>query len=102
MKPLNPELESQIDALSTLCCDALRGGQVDIQTQAMPLLNALVIGGFQRLSKEHLQVRLESRVLELCQEPAIHRRAELSGITGPLQEAFEVLIDRQTTEPAAE
>ncbi len=97
MQTLNPELDRQIDALADHCCRVIKGEADSVSAHL--LINALVVGGFARLSKERLQTRLEARALARCPETAIHRRAELSAITGDLQSTFEILVKQKTTNP---
>ncbi|MCA9134748.1 MAG: hypothetical protein KDA45_16385 [Planctomycetales bacterium] len=99
MKSLNPELESQVDALAELCCNILQGQENDSSGQAQPLLQALVHGGYARLSDVNLQTRLESRAVEKCREKAIHRRGELAAIAGQMQQEFEALVKWKTQTP---
>lgn len=55
---------------------------------------------YARLSDSNLQTRLEARILEKCRETAIHRRAEISGISGQIQEAFDKLVTWTTRVPS--
>ena len=79
MKTLNPELESQVDALAELCCSAIDQRSEDWYAASKPLIQALVTGGYARMSDSNLQTRLEARILEKCRETAVHRRAEILG-----------------------
>ncbi|MEZ6138470.1 MAG: hypothetical protein R3C53_26610 [Pirellulaceae bacterium] len=99
MNTLNPELESQVSALASLCCSALNREGRDIVQEAKPLIQALVRGGYARLSDCNLQTRLEARVLDLCQDAAIHRRGELAGITGHMQSELRELTRWETKKP---
>ncbi len=99
MNALNPELESQVDALAKLCCSALARQLVDIDTASHSLIEALVKGGYARLSNINLQSRLETRVLDQCRETAIHRRGEIAGITGVMQAKFDKLVLWETQTP---
>lgn len=99
MKPLNPELDSQISALAKLCCSALdresRGA-----ADSTPLIKALVRGGYARLSDCNLQTRIEKIVLDECLDVGIHRRGELAGITGQMQSKFDELVRWETQKPS--
>lgn len=102
MKPLNPELDAQIDALADICCDVLKRNESDSTTRAKPLIESLVQGGYARLSDINLQARVEARVRHVCQEQSIHRRDELQGITGEMQRAFDQMVQWQTQTPRPE
>jgi hypothetical protein len=99
MKVLNPELEAQLDALAEICCNVLKREEKDSSERAKPLIEALVKGGYARLSDINLQARLEKNVRDKCQEISIHRRGELSGITGQMQSTFDQLVTWQTQTP---
>lgn len=102
MKSLNPELENQVDALADLCCQALNRQVDDVSERARPLIQSLVQNGYNRISDVNLQVRLEKLVVEKCRETAIHRRDELTGITGQMQTAFKELATWKTSAPNAD
>ena len=99
MNQLNPELENQVQALAEICCDVLKRKSHDASERAKPLIEALVAGGYARLSDINLQARLEKAALKECAEPAIHRRDELSGITGEMQSKFDELVKWKTQTP---
>lgn len=99
MKPLNPELDAQVDALADICCDVLKRHETDSTERTKPLIESLVKGGYDRLSDNNLQTRVEDRVREKCQEQSIHRRDELQGLTGQMQKTFDQLVKWQTQTP---
>ncbi len=102
MNDLNPELQSQIDDLAQLCCDTLaRTGDSD-HDRIQPLIEALVRGGYDRISNVNLQVRLEDAVVEKCREHAIHRRDEVTGIAGQIQAEFSKALKWKTNQPQPE
>ena len=99
MNTLNPELDSQVSELARLCCAVLEREETNSAERAQPLLEALVAGGYARLSDVNLQARLEEAVVSQCRERAIHRREELTGITGRLQSTFNELVRGKTQSP---
>ncbi len=99
MKPLNPELEKQVGALAEVVCDALNRTGSDTTAQARPLVEALVRGGYARLSDVNLQYRIEAAVVSKCAEVAIHRRGEVGGITREFQQTFDQLVAWHTQTP---
>jgi len=99
MKVLNPELEAQVDALAEICCNVLKREEQNSSERAQPLIEALVQGGYARISDINLQARLEKNVRERCQEVSIHRREELVGITGQMQTTFDQLVTWKTQTP---
>ena len=99
MKDLNPELDAQINELARICCEVLERTESNSVERAQPLLQALVTGGYDRLSDINLQSRLEEAVVSQCRERAIHRREELTGITGQMQAAFNELLRWKTQSP---
>ena len=62
---INPEIESQLQALSELCCSALTG-QVGTQERVEPLLKSLLMSGYSRTAQTTLQAELEIRVKKIC------------------------------------
>lgn len=101
MKPLNPELASQVGELADLIGRKLKREEFDLQETAQPYVEALVRGGFSRMSDVNLQVRLESLVTEKFTENAIHRRREISAIAGDLQQTYERLVSLETNQPSS-
>lgn len=99
MNDLNPELQSQVDDLAQLCCDALARTGETAHERIQPLIEALVRGGYDRISDVILQVRLEDIVADKCREHAIHRRDELTGITGQIQTEFSKTLKWKTNQP---
>jgi hypothetical protein len=57
MNELNPEMTSQVRDLARLVGRKLRRENFDLQEQAQPLVQALVRGGYSRMSNVNLQVR---------------------------------------------
>lgn len=99
MNKLNPELESQLKNLAEICCDVLERRETDSSTRAQPLIEALVSGGYARISDVNLQTRLENIAVDMCRDRAIHRRQELTGITGQMQSTFNELVRWKTKSP---
>lgn len=99
MNELNPELDSQLRNLAKLCCDVITRREVDSSERAKPLLQALVTGGYARISDVNLQTRLEDMTADMCRENAIHRRDELTGIASQMQATFNELVRWQTKSP---
>jgi hypothetical protein len=96
---LNPELESQVQSLAELCCEVLERRETDSTARAQPLLEALVAGGYARLSNVNLQTRLEEMTVDRCRDRTLHRRGELTGITGQMQATFNELVRWRTKSP---
>lgn len=101
MKPLNPELESQVGELADMIVRKLKREDFDLQETAQPYVEALARGGYSRMSDVNLQVRLEGLVTEKFAETAIHRRREISAIAGDLQQTFERLVSMDTNQPTS-
>ncbi len=99
MKPLNPELTTQLGELADMIGRKLDRQDFDLQETAKPYLEALARGGFARMSDVNLQVRLEKLVLEKVPESAIHRRREISAIAGELQRTFDRIVSFDTNQP---
>jgi hypothetical protein len=96
---LNPELDKQVDALAELCCDAIERNVTDSHSRADALIEALVRGGYARISDVNLQTRVEQMAVDKCRNKAIHRRGELTGITSGWQAKFNQLAQWQTQSP---
>lgn len=101
MKPLNPELTTQLGELADMIVRKLNREDFDLPETAKPYIQALVRGGYARMSDVNLQVRLESLVLEKFTKTAIHRRREVSAIAGELQQTFERLVSFETNQPTS-
>lgn len=99
MNDLNPELASQVAELARLVGRQLNRESFDLEAQAAPILQALMRGGYDRISANNLQTRVEQQVVAEFPEIAIHRRGELGGITGKLQSTFSQMVRWQTQRP---
>ncbi len=103
MNKLNPELQSQVEDLAQICCEVLeRTANSSSDDRKQPLIEALVHGGYDRISDVNLQARLEDIVVDRCREHAIHRRDELTGITGQMQAEFTKRLKWNTNQPREE
>ena len=99
MNSLNPELQSQIDDLAQICCDIIARTSNGSDERVKPLIEALVRGGYDRISNINLQVRLEDIAVDRCREHLIHRRDELTGITSQMQAEFDKASKWSTSQP---
>lgn len=99
MAKLNPEIDEQLDKLADICCESLRGQSSIVDDQTDALLRALIMSGFARNTDTNLQKEIEDRVKDKCQEPAMHRGGELSGLTQKLQEKFKKLSQWESSKP---
>ncbi len=89
MNQINPELQSQVEQLAKYCGETLNGNDVEFMVVTQPLIEALVLGGYDRLSNLPLANRVEEEVVDRYDELVIHRRAQLRSMCNKLQEAFE-------------
>ena len=101
MKPLNPELSTQVGELADMIGRKLDRQDFDLQETSQPIVEALARGGYARLSDVNLQVRLEGLVTEKFADTAIHRRREISAMAGDMQRTFERLVSMETNRPTA-
>ncbi len=98
----NPQVEMQLDKLATICCEQIKGEQVeqplDDRTIDM-LLKSLLMSGYARQEGRALVVDIEARVKDKCREIVLHRGGELSSITGKLQNKFDKLAQWESRQP---
>ncbi len=103
----NPEIEESLDALAKICCDTLRGDDAELEPRSKPLLKTLLMSGYVRKTGRDVRADIEARVKASCAEPAMHRGAALSSITGQMQKTLDDLLrweseqPRQSTPPKA-
>ena len=102
MQKFNPEIESQLDILTAVCCDQMGERSGEDTDRVSAVLKSLLIGGFKRISEKPLGVCVEERVVDRCREPAIHRRAELNNILQTMQRDFDKMAQQQTEQPGRE
>ena len=89
MNSLNPELQKQVELLAAFCGKSLDGEEMDFDEVTRPIIEGLVLGGYQRWSDTPLAIRIEEIAVDQFEELAIHRRAQLRSYTQRLQEAFD-------------
>jgi hypothetical protein len=89
MSDYRPQIEKQLTELASLCCEAIQNGAEHLPERSESLIEALLRSGFSRNSHRSLQVEIENRVKELCQDRAMHRRGAISSITSQLQSKYE-------------
>lgn len=95
----NVELEAQLEALTEICCEALKG-ETDIDPKRVEqLAKALLKSGYERGDHKPLSAELEQRVRERCKEPAIHRGAEIKSITEAVQAEYDKAVRWQSEQP---
>lgn len=99
MSETTPEIEGILDELADLCCETLEGEGEGLTQRSRPLLDALARNGYSRKTHPPLQNEIENRVLAKCQEPTIHRRGELAGVTKQVQHDFDELVRWNTKNP---
>jgi hypothetical protein len=99
MNQLNPELESQLDALAQLCCKALKGESDDFADRSDQLLKSLLMSGFKLKSDQTLMVEVERRIKDLCPDFASQRGGETSSMTRNLEKKFERLAKWESDSP---
>jgi hypothetical protein len=88
----NPELESQLDALADLCCDALQGETSLLIGRGEALLKSILMSGYVRKEGRTLAVEIETRVKDRCRDASFHRGGELASMAKHLQDRFDDLI----------
>lgn len=89
MNQLNPELQSQVELLAAYCGKCLDGKEMDFIEDTRPIIESLVLGGYQHWSDTPLANRVEEIAVDRFEDLAIHRRAQLRSYTEQLQDAFE-------------
>lgn len=105
MSEPTPEVAKILDSLADLCLETLaseerRSENESFELQVQPLVKALKTNGYQRTQETPLQTRLENLVLEKSREPAVHRRAELTAITGKVQKMFDEVVRWESRSPS--
>lgn len=86
-----PQLDAIVNDLTVMCCEALMQGETIDHARVEALSRALVVNGWERHHAHDLPVSIviRNRVLEQCQEPSMHRVAELKGLVSAIQKAFD-------------
>jgi len=95
----NPQVESQLQVLTEMCCDAVSGERTEIAERSEPILKSLLMSGYARNAESTLQVELENRAKEKCLDRAMHRGAELSAVAKHLQDKFNKLALWESKQP---
>ncbi|WP_144060008.1 hypothetical protein [Rhodopirellula sallentina] len=87
----NAEIETTLEHLTELCCDALQEGGEFNHERAEQLTSNLSTNGWERHSEGRppLSNVLKDRIRESCREPAIHRGAAIDGVVGEVQSLYE-------------
>ncbi len=99
MTKTNPQIEKILDELAEVCCEALNGKGSTANSRSEALLKSLLMSGYVRMAGRDLRAPIEARVKNTCREPAMHRTAELSGLTQQLQEEFDKLARWESDRP---
>jgi hypothetical protein len=89
MSQNNPEIESQLDALTQQCINTLEGEGPVVNEQSEALCRALLMSGYARTAETSLQAELEKRVRDLAPRRTMNRGEEVAGVTRQLHEKFE-------------
>lgn len=97
------EIQAILDELTAICCRAMqKDGQFD-RDRVHALVKSLSINGW----KQHndtggpLATILERRVRESCQEPAMHRGAELRSLVDQIGSAYDQVSRYEASAPSA-
>ncbi len=89
----NPQLESQLEALTDLCWDALEHHQPLADDRTEQLLKALVMCGYERSEHRGLAAELDARVRDRLRSKTLPHSDQLAGITRQLQDRYEKLAN---------
>ncbi len=101
MSKATPQIETILDDLTTLCCNALHAdGRLD-HDRMTQLVESLSINGWKRHSEENapLSAILQQRVRHNCRETATHRGAELESVAIEVQQAYDRVSRYSTSTP---
>ncbi|MBB3204700.1 undecaprenyl pyrophosphate synthase [Rhodopirellula rubra] len=87
----NAEIETTLQHLTELCCDAIKNGGEFNHERAEQLTANLSTNGWSRHSEGQppLSNILKDRIRTECPEPAIHRGAAIDGVVGEVQSLYE-------------
>jgi hypothetical protein len=99
METNNPQIEAHLNELTKLCCEAFSTEMSTLGERTEPLLKSLLMSGYQRHAKQPLRTELEARVRAACPEPAMHRGAEINGVTEQIQKKYEDLLRWESRQP---
>ncbi len=104
MDTTNPQIEANLDALATICCDAIKGESDAGLERTDALLKSLLMSGYNRIGDRPLQVDLETRVKEKCGTflPLPHRVSNLTSLSSTLARKFADLARRESKAPIDE
>lgn len=95
----NPQVESQLQILTEMCCNAIDGHSTQMAERADPILKSLLMSGYARTAKSNLQVELENRAKEKCRDRTLSRGGELSAVVKQLQDKFNKLALWESKQP---
>ncbi len=96
----NPQLESQLDALTDLCWDALEHHRSLSDDRTEHLLKALITCGYERSEHSGLAAELEKRVRARLRSKTLPHSDELGGMTKQLQTQYEKLAKWDSKTPS--
>ena len=102
METTNPQIEANLDALATICCDAINGESDAGLERTDALLKSLLMSGYNRIGDRPLQVDLETRVKEKCGAFLPHRVSNLTSLSSTLAKKFADLARRESKTPIDE
>lgn len=97
----NQEIEAQLQALTEMCCESMEGDQALDVDRMDQLTKALLMSGYSHQPSQPLSAELEGRVREQCREPAIHRGAEIKGLTEKVEGSFQKHVRWESRQPKA-
>lgn len=96
----NPQLESQLEALTDLCWQALEHRQSITDDRAQHLLKALIMCGYERSEHSGLAAELESRIRARLRSKTLPHSDELGGMTKQLQIQYEKMAKWDSKTPS--
>ncbi len=99
-----PEIEATLASLTQLCCDGFDGNKPLDLDRVDALTKNLSTNGWERHSSGSapLSTILKTRVKSACQEPAMHRGAELDGMVAKIQAAYRKASRMEASSPGDE
>ncbi|MCM2369247.1 hypothetical protein [Aporhodopirellula aestuarii] len=100
MNQTNPEIESALDELAALVCQALKNEGNDLAERYEGLLKTLLMSGYSTKPGAGLMADVEARVKSQCGECAMHRGGALSSITSDLGVKFKSLSRWESRVPS--
>jgi hypothetical protein len=102
METTNPQIDANLDALATICCNSINGELNAGLERADALLKSLLMSGYKRLGERPLQVDLETRVSEKCGQCLPRGSGELTSLCTNLARRFANLASRESKTPSNE